>query len=372
MLARAAAVLTVSLGLIDLAARAAAWRYRLDERSIDIQSRDALRAKAATLGRRDGATQVAFLGPSLVFGQHLESAHGARWPEHTLAAQYARAGRGERAVNLGVNGLLFDELDCVATEALARRPSVVFVYVSPRPFAGDFAAEGDPGEARADRGLCLDARRPLDRLAAPLRDAAFDRFAVLHYRDLAQFSLLAAPPRVAAATALRRLLGLASADAAPAPTPPPSAAPPSAAPPSGGWDEPASAEEAAVLREMAWRIRAARRYDSIEVSPRHPQAAALRSLVERLGRAAPTRAVLFYVEEDMDRLGDQADVPHFERQRDTFIAMVEGLARSRSVPFRVIRRGEIGPHYVDHVHLDSEGYQRLAGLLRQAAGTPAR
>jgi hypothetical protein len=372
MLARAVAVLVVTLAMIDAAALAAARRWRLDERPVDIQSRDSLRAMAATLERRDGPAQVAFLGSSFVFGRHLESAHGGSWPEYALAGRYAqvarRSGQDVHAVNLGVNGLLFHELDCVAAEALSRRPALLFVNVSPRPFARDFATADDDGEARADRGLCLDTRRPLDRLAAPLRDAAFDHLPLLRYRDLAQFSALSAPPRLAAVAALRRRFGLASPGPGDAARVVPAAP---AGPAPDVWDD-TSPEEAAVLHEMAWRLRAAHRYDSIEVGPRHPQASHLRSLVERLARAAPTRVVLFYVEEDMGRLTEQADIPHFERQRDEFIAMVEGLSRPRSVPFRVVRRDEIGSHYTDHVHLDGEGYRRLAELLFHTQGAVAR
>jgi hypothetical protein len=369
VLARAILVVVVALAAINLAALAAVRGRRLDERPVDVQTRDLLRARAATLDPVGRVPQVAFAGDSLVFGQHLAAEYGARWPEHALAAQYARlsrrSGRAVHAVNLGVNGVLFRELECVAAEALARRPALLFINVSPRPFGSDFATGGP--EANSARPLCPAAAGPLDRAVSPLRDELFDRLPILRYRDLAHFAYLDAPARLAAASATRRLLGLAGReDAGDAAR---DAARDPGTPGAGGWDDDASAEDAAVLREMAWRLRAARRYDSIEVSPGHPQAAFLRSLLRRLESAAATRTVVFYLEEDMTRLAEQVDVAHFERQRDAFIAMLRGLARGR-VTFRAVRREEMGDHYRDQVHLDGDGYLRLAGLLRAAAAGP--
>ncbi|MBP6830462.1 MAG: hypothetical protein KA978_06740 [Deltaproteobacteria bacterium] len=363
MLARALIVVVCTLALINIALLASARSLRLDARPVDIQTRDVLRARVSTLERSSRVPQVAFVGDSLVFAQHLEATHGARWDEHTVAAQYARlsrrSGRGAHVVNLGINGVLFRELDCVVAEVLARRPSLLFINVSPRPFAGDFVSAGDA--TPSERGLCPAATRPLDRLISPLRDEAFERVPILRYRDLAHLTLLTAPPRLAAVTATRRALGLAGGAVEPAPS----------APATDTWDDAASEEDAAVLREMAWRVRAARRYDSIEVSAAHPQAAFLRALFARLASATATRSVVFYLEEDMTRLSEQVDVPHFERQRDAFIAMLEGLARPSRVTFRAVRREEIGPHYHDQVHLEVEGYLRLASLLHQsAAGAP--
>ncbi len=355
---RVAAVLLVTGALLELAARGWADAAHLDERLVDIQSRDALRAVAARLGREAGA--VGFLGSSLVFGRHLESAHAAGWPQYTLSAQYAaltrHRGRPVTSVNLGVEGVLFDELDCMAAEALAQRPSLLFVNVSPRPFAADFAGDEVDGETHVDRGLCPDRKRPLDRLTGPLRDALFTHIALLRERDTAQFARWSGPPRLALVAALRARFGLV-APGAPTPTPT------EGSDATDAWDAPESEEEAAVLREMQWRIRAARRYDSIEVGPQHPQAASLRALVRRLAAAASTRVVLFYVEEDMMPLAEQADIPRFERQRAAFVAMVEGLARAARIPFTVVRTTELGAHYVDHVHLDTEGYARLAARL---------
>ncbi len=362
LLAQAVAVIAAVL----VALNGAAWAWvrvrRADERVVDIQSRDLMRARAATLDGAD-ARQVAFLGDSLVFGKHLEASLGARWTEHTLASSYAqlelRAGRRPHAVNLGINGVLFRELECVAAEAIGHRPALLFIDVSPRPFARDFRADG----AASERGLCRPDAHALDRLFGPLRDVAFEAVPLLRYRDLVLRSRLSASPRLAAVAAARAAFGLVDPDAEPPPPPP--------APSGDGWGE-SSPEEAAAMREMAWRVRAAQRYDSIEVRRDSPQAAALRSLVARLGRAVGTRVVLFYLEEDMSMLAEQVDIAHFEQQRDAFTTMVRDLARAARVTFRPVRRDEIGGHYHDHVHLDAEGYLRLASLLRDAASESSR
>jgi hypothetical protein len=361
---RVVVALASACALLELAARGVARSTQIDERPVDIQSRDALRAVAARLGR--GGESAGFVGSSLVFGRHLEAIHGARWPQYTLSSRYASLARQSdhpvHAVNLGVEGVLFDELDCIAAEALAQRPAQLFVQVSPRPFATDFADGDADGETHLERGLCANRARLLDRLTGPLRDAAFDHLAILHHRDVAQFAWLSAPPRLALVSALRARLGLAT----------PGAQPTATVESEDDWDAPASEEEAAVLREMAWRIRAARRYDSIEVRASHPQAASLRALIRTLAGAGSTRVVLFYLEEDMSSLAEQADLSHFARQRAAFVAMIERLARPARIPFIVVRTSEIGPHYVDHVHVDAEGYRRLAERLAAGAreGTP--
>jgi lysophospholipase L1-like esterase len=336
---------------------AAVAATRLLERPVDIQTRPTYRLRVDSFfARREGEGQRAvMLGDSLVFGGHLAERNGAGWHSLALPAQFERVGRARRAggfttLNLGIDGLLYGDLRCVVDDILERAPDVLVLNLSPRPFSGDFAKGG--GES-ARRFLCpATPHGAFGAAGAAIDELAYHLLPAYRYRDLLQFQVLGATPRAFAASATLRVLGTlgrpADGDEADA---------------EGGED----GEEATVLAEMMQRLRAAQRYNSIEVSSSHPQARELDRLLGRLHAERRTRVLVFYLKENIDVIAAQLDLPRYVETTRRFVERVQsGLAGAPRTRFLVIDAGDFAGQYVDHIHLTPAGYARLAGRLFEA------
>jgi lysophospholipase L1-like esterase len=311
----------------------------LAERPLDVQTRGLYEVRLGELGR------AAVAGDSLAFGAHLADKHGASWPALALPGQLEQRLRkaGDRDVevlNLGINGLLFRELGCVVRDVLARRPALLFVNVSPRPFASDFA---DDPEASARPFVCPDPSLE-GRASAWLRRA----LPVLRQRDLVQLGWLGDTPRGVLQSALSGLFA-GPAAAAPAPV-----------------DE-EEEEDDAFVAAMMWRFKAAQRLNSIGVRSDHPQAQELAQLLRAVREAPATRVVMFYLHEDEAALAGQLDVPRLHAEQARFAELVaRGLAGAARARFVELPSAEFAGEYVDHVHLTARGYARLADRLLAA------
>lgn len=356
MLARSAALVSLAFFALNLAMLAAVHSYGLWRPPIDVQSRTAYQARVAAFFNEPATARAVFLGDSLVFGSQLKTEHGNTWPERTLSARFAAraksAGKGRyAALNLGINGVLFSELDCVASEVLAHKPELLFINLSARPFSADFRVPTKESE----RAFLCPAR-------AGLRERAHDTLAtqvmlglpVLRFREIAQVALLGNTPR-------EHLLSSSDAWLAKLP---------SAAKRSDDESDEDDAELAEVMREMAWRTKAAARYNTISVSTSHPQAAELARLLRRLSAQKETEVVLFYLRENLTPLEGQLDLPHYRVETAKFEALVRSQLRGSAVHFVVVPSEPLADHYVDHIHLDAQGYDMLAQTLLSATSAP--
>lgn len=325
--------------LVEIGAGAAA----LGERPVDLQSPNLYRARLGTFfaGEAPGARRVVFVGDSLIAGRNLQEELGEAWPRSALPAATERASAGRlRVLNLGVEGVLFGDVDCMVQELLRRGADGLVLHLNPRPFAGDFAA---PGQQLARPWLCeqtamTDAARAASEVG--------DRVPVVAWRDLVQHRLFGGPLR---GRLVETVKGLTR---------------PAGAPAADGWE--VDPEDAALLADASWRIAAARRYNDIEIAVSHPSHARLTVLLERLADSrVPT--VLLYVGEDTVAIAQQLDQPHYERQREAFLALVrEATQDAPNLRFLPLSRDELKGLYDDHVHLKAAGYEKVADRVLTA------
>lgn len=348
MLARAAAIVVMTFGALNLCA---AWYVEaagLAQRPLEIQTRAAYQARLSTFFERPARARCVVMGDSLILGQHLEARHGSAWPRHTLSARFAAASRGAghyETLNLGVNGVLFSELRCMLRDVLARAPELLLVNLSPRPFSADFRVPASDTERAFLCPAGGGARAQLNEvLAAEVASAV----PVLRFRDMVQVAWFGAPPRERALQLLDASLARLAPAAAPV------------------EQEDEDAELAEIMREMAWRTKAAARFDSIEVAQDHPQAAALRAMLGLLKEQRSTRVVLFYLKENIAPLERHLNVAHYQAQSERFTALVQRELAGSAVRFVVIPSERLAQHYTDHIHLDAQGYELLARILLQA------
>lgn len=277
---------------------------------------------------------VVFLGDSVVRGGHLTDA-AARLP-----ARFA-AETGARVLDLSVDGLLFSSLECYVAAAVAHAPDALVLDLSPRPLSADFGAH-EPCVA-CERA----APRPLRWLRA--------RSALLGRRSELQTRVFGDTPRAWALAALdARVRPSASAPASEAPAETPADA-----------EDP---EEAEIMARMAQVLKAAARLRTVAVDPARPQLAALDALLARLSAVTgPTRVVVFTLEENVEALSPQLDADAWRRVRGEFLARLStGLANAPNVRRVDLAAADFAGHYVDHVHLDAEGYARAAARLAEA------
>lgn len=319
MLARLLAVFIIGSIALNALLLVAIEQSGLAARPIDVQTRGLYEERLRQL------ESAAVVGDSLAFGGHLAEKHGSTWPSLALAGQLAQQLPGTpRVLNLGIDGLLFRELACVLDDVLARRTALLFVNVSPRPFAKDFEAGADPTRSF----VCA---RP-EGIERALRSQP-----ALRARDLWQFGLLGSTPRafVRGLFATRAAAGAVS----------------------GEDDE----NDDAFVAAQLWRFRAANRLNSIDVRPEHPQAEHLDHLLAAIRTAARTRIVLFYLHEDETALAEQLDLERLSAQGARLTAWIErSLAGAPHVAFVELPAADFRGEYVDHVHLTARGYRMLA------------
>lgn len=318
--------------LVNGAVGAGASAVGLGEEPADLQTANQFRARLATFfAKVDGRPNVVAVGDSLIAGSKLAESVGADWPAAALPARIEAASPGLRVLNLGVEGVLFADVDCLVSELLRRPVDALVLHVNPRPFASDFAAP-DAQVARA--WTCREARQgPAARAVSRVADA----IPVLAWRDLLQARVFGGALRARTVEAARSAL---------TPTPPPSA-----------WKD--DEEDSLLLADALWKQRAAQRANSVQVRPEHPSHAALARMVERLADAR-IPAVLLYIAQDTEAIAAQLDRPHYDAQHAAFLRLVRQLvAGAPTLRFLPIERSELAGRYDDHVHLTPEGYSWL-------------
>jgi lysophospholipase L1-like esterase len=343
---RLASLIVVAFAAANLAFHLAVQRSGSAARPIDLQTHAMVASRLADFFDREpgpargGEVRAIFLGDSLMFGAHLEAREGHGWPARALPAQFAarpRAGTRHAALNLGVNGVLFSELACIAEDVLAHAPELLVINVSPRPFSADFAVDTTQTERAF---LCPPTG--LEGRALGLLGRALP---VLGERDLAQLAWLGKPPRPWLLDHLKQGLSRLGSPEPEAPN-----------------EE--DIEAAEVMRDMAWRLKAAARYNAIEVSASHPQMAALQRLLALVKAQSHTRVLILYVEENTAPVAAQLDAAHYAAQSAKFAELVEGaLSGAARARFAKVPAERLSGHYVDHIHLDAAGYGILAQVV---------
>ena len=332
-------VLTIALGFALANGLVLAWveNQRLEERVIDIQTRALYRLRLDGFFARAAPERAVFVGDSLIYGAHLEKSEGRSWEGRTLPAQAAQAFRGRgggpiAALNLGINGVLFNDLACVVDDVLARKPELLVIGLSPRPFSADFDRGGSES---AREFLCQEPRRRLlESLQGAIGDALYRFVPAYRYRDLLQFRYLGATPR---AFVVGRVLARLGAD---------------------------HDEEDPDLAQALERMRAAQRLGSIRVDTRHLQYRGLARLLRAVRAQRTTRVLVFYLGEHLEILGSGVDRAHYASVSRDFIELVtRALAGAPRARFAFVGEERLAGEYVDHIHLSARGYARLGRIL---------
>ncbi len=336
MLARLLAAFVVLSVILNGLLLVALEQTDLARRPIDVQTRGLYDERLRQLESTAAGSRAVALGDSVVFGGHLAETHGSRWPAEALPAQLERQLGAVRVWNLGIDGLLYRELRCVLDDVLARRPAMLFVNLSPRPFAQDFATgEQEPTRAFvcAQGGVVGAAGRALRRAIPALR-----------VRDLWQFGWLGTTPRAFLHQTASSFFAATETASAPR-------------------DDEAEDDDAFVAAQL-WKLRAASRLSSIDVRSDHPQAASLDHLLASIRNASSTRIVVFYLHEDESALLEQLEPQRFHAQRERFSSWIaRGLEGAAHARFVELPAAEFQGEYVDQVHLTATGYRRLSTRL---------
>jgi lysophospholipase L1-like esterase len=360
-LAAAVLVGVLALAAVDLAFRLAAERAALPARIVDIQSAPILDYKLDYLRRHRGR-KIVLIGDSLIYGHSLADHGDPDWRRHGLSAQLQerlRQGLPPNAhplvMNLGMDGSVPGDMECVVRAAADSGADLILFDANIRSFSADFSTpKGEltrpwlrsvaspPGPAvsattstahaawsgRFDRSLARCAARVWDLYAA---------------RDFLQSLAFDAGPRQYLAQARKRLNARLLSQT-------PGVAAASAAPAGDAWGD-----------DLILLMKAKSRFKTIDFGPENLQRQALERTLRFLAQRRQ-KAILFYAYEDRVRLRSIIADERYSRLR----ADLEAVAAPYIGPTLLFLPGaQTIPHerYLDHVHVDREGYRLLLDYL---------
>ncbi|HUT22979.1 MAG TPA: hypothetical protein VM492_01410 [Sumerlaeia bacterium] len=362
-LAAAVLVGVLALAALDVTFRLAAERTALPSRIVDIQSAPILDYKLGYLRRHRGR-KIVLIGDSLIYGHSLADHGDPDWRRHGLSAQLQerlRQGLPPNAhplvMNLGMDGSVPGDMEYVVRAAADSGAELVLFDANIRSFSADFSTP----KGELTRPWLRTIARPPDAASATTSTAAiawsgrFERslarcatraWNLYAARDFLQNLVLDGAPKKYLAQARKRLnarlLGQAPVAAAA------SAAP--AAPAGDAWGD-----------DLILLMKAKSRFKTIDFGPQNLQRQALertlRLLAQRRGKA-----ILFYAYEDRVRLRSIIADERYSRLR----ADLEAVAAPYIGPTLLFLPGaQTIPHerYLDHVHVDREGYRLLLDYL---------
>ena len=350
LLAKAGAVaLTVILlaFLLEMMARSFADLSRIFQRSVDIQSAEVLHAKIADFQARPGR-KVVIMGDSLVYGQTMAQHGDPLWQDATLARQLAHAlrerlpGEAVEILDLGMNGALPVDLEELARIVGGLKPDLLIFDVSLRSFSRDFGeidtqrtrkwlnemAVDNQGNIRFERDASVDGW---------FRSWALNNSALYRLRGFGQSLIFGGQPAT-------YFLGLRNdIDRR-----------------LRGAKQPTENDDEIILM-----LRARARYANIDVDPANPQRKALDRLVAKLiAEGQPT--LVFYATENAE-IRDELIAP--DRFKMLEASLKEALRAAEAPLIHYVGPLDTVPpkNYLDHVHLDRQGY----GILAKALVGPA-
>jgi lysophospholipase L1-like esterase len=339
------------LFVLDTALRLALPATKVLRHQIDIQTPTALYSKIEELRHFKGA-KVVVLGDSLVFGRSMRDHGDTAWQSHTLSSQLEtmlnsnNPSRPVMVANLGMNGTLPVDLDQLVRIITPLKPDLIIFDLSLRSFSRDFEREADsqtrpwlaqltisPSGGFSTTSVQSDWRRGLS-------DVAVNSWYLYQLKDFFQSLVFDGQPS-AYLTQIRNDLD--------------------------GWFK-AKAQTAAQkedpLDALLLTMRARSRYSRIDMATDNPQVQALKRLLARL-ESSQQPALAFYATENPQQLGELIDRTWYDKLHVDLASHMSSA--SKNVAF-------FGPlsiyepkNFLDHVHLDKEGYRLLATHLAPAA-----
>jgi lysophospholipase L1-like esterase len=347
-LAVVAAAVMACLLVFDLLLRVVVPRTEVLRRTIDIQTPSTLYTKLEQLRRFKGR-KIAILGDSLVFGRTMRDHGDAEWQSYTLASQLERhladidPERPVMVLNLGMNGTLPTDLDHLVRIVTPLRPDLIIFDLSLRSFSRDFEREADSQTRSwlADLTVSPGGRYATTTvqggLGRTIGDAAVNTWYLYRLKDLFQSLVFDGQP-VAYLTQVRNRID--------------------------SWLKPKStalgAAQGGDVDALVLMMKARARYARIDLAPDNLQVQALDRLLARL-KAAGQPALAFYATEkaqQLEELIEQRDYDKLQSQLDSKMSTT-GSNVTYMGPLPIYEPA----NYLDHVHLDREGYRRLANHM---------
>lgn len=328
-------LLLAFLAALDVLLRAFVPALPVWQRPVDIQSPEMLAVKLDELRRFEGK-KIVVLGDSLVFGRTMRDHGDKDWAKNTMPSQLEAALNKDnpdtpvKVLNLGMNGVVPADLDHLIRIVLPLKPDLILFDLSLRSFSRDFEKGPD---VMARPWLKTFEIAPDGRYragASHWQDIIVNAWYLNRIRDTVQALVFDGQP-VAYLTRLR-----------------------------DKWDARLKGKPVATEDEFMLILKARARYDRIDLADDNPQKQALDSVLARL-RASGQPALGFYATEDNERLEDLIERPKFaalQRQLGSIMAgkddTIEWLG-----PLKLYKPSD----YLDHVHLNEEGYARLTEKL---------
>lgn len=322
-LLRIALCVVLCLAAIDVVLRATVSGAPALQKPVDIQSPEMLALKLDALRKFDGVKIVVF-GDSLAFGRSMRDHGDKNWVANSLPSKLHAAlaqkyqGRKIMVANLGMNGILPADMDQLVRILDGVNPDLLVFDLTLRSFSREFAE----GDARISRPWLTDMGQGRKTLA--------DVWYLYRLRDTLQALVFDGPP--SAWIAARR-------DALDA------------------WFK---GREARAADPLLLLMRARGRYDQIDVAADNPQVQALESLLARTA-ASNRKVVAFYGTENAEMLPDLMEKRTYAKlQKDLKAVMAKGGQNVAWVGPLSIYKPE---DYLDHVHLNAQGYDKLVARL---------
>jgi lysophospholipase L1-like esterase len=346
--------IVLSLWAIDGLVHRAVERTGLLADVVDIQTPSILFAKLDYL-RNFRGHKIVLLGDSIVFGRTLYEHGDGQWRQHNLSSRIADHFRGSfrgenlLVLNLGINGALPADLECLERLLRSCPVDLVIFDVNLRSFSSDFSqpdtvlsrpwlAEIDIGPDGLFQRSCAAGAFP-ERMETRCHTFLTNYWHCYRLRDFLQLRLLDDQPS-AFCQNLRRVIDQAC--------------------------KPQTEASASELDdEFILLLRARGRYKSVNFRSDNPQRQALERLLHSLVQRRQ-RTVVFYAKENPEVA---ADLMEADRYPAAVAALSATIAKYTGPDLVFVPPvPELRPeHYLDHIHLNAAGYEILANCLSQKA-----
>jgi lysophospholipase L1-like esterase len=319
------------------------------EQTVDIQTPSTLYVKLEELRRFQGI-KVVVLGDSLIFGRTMRDHGDPEWQDHALPTQLKQflaqryPDRPVMVSNIGMNGTLPVDLDQLVRILLPLKPDLVIFDVTLRSFSRDFAADGDVQtrewladlSVTPDGGYATTIKRT--SLGGLIGDFAINHWYLYRLRDFVQSVVFEGEP-------VRFVLGLRNTMDA--------------------WfntaqfdEQPAGQDD---LSDIVLLMKARSHYADIDLGIANPQRQALDRILQRLA-AADQATIIFYATENPDLLPQLLPTEKYNDLQRQLASAIAAHVSSKMVyvgPLTIFS----ADNFIDHVHLNQEGYRRLTSEL---------
>lgn len=323
ILLRIVLCVVLCLAAFDMVLRAGLSGAPVLQKPFDIQSPEMLAVKLDALRKFVGIKVVVF-GDSLAFGRTMRDHGDENWVQNGLPAKLHAAlsqkfeGRDIMVANLGMNGILPADMDQLVRILDGIKPDLLIFDLTLRSFSREFAES----PARMSRPWLAEMGRGHKTLA--------DFWYLYRLRDTLQALVFDGPPS-AWVVAKRNALD--------------------------AW---VKGKEAQTADPLLLLMRARGRYDQIDVAADNPQVQALESLLSRAA-ASNRKVIAFYGTENADMLPDLMDKRTYAKLQKQLKAIMAkgGQSASWVGPLAVYTPED----YLDHVHLNAQGYDKLVARL---------